>query len=195
MSRHLIIAITRRQGPMTAKQLAMETGLQESTVRTNVRRARAHGTKYLRIAAWAGDVPMYGPGPGDDVDGGTTGDKILAYLETHEPAPAVVIAAAIGLTTAVVDPAIRRLRDKGRVHVVDWKRRVGERGGREAGVFKSGPGRDAPRPDFTGMARVYEQRRVEKRRVARIIKGLPVRNTGAKPTNGPTAGFFDALMR
>lgn len=195
MSRHLIIALTRRRGPMTAKQLAMETGLEGSTVRTNIRRARAHGTKYLRIAAWAGDLPMYGPGPGDDVEGGTTGDKILAYLETHEPAPATVIAAAIGLTTAVVDPAIRRLRDKKRVHVVDWKRRVGERGGREAGVFKAGPGKDAERPDFSGMARVYEQRRVEKRRVERITKGLPVRHMRAKQAAGPMAGFFDALMR
>lgn len=43
MSRHAIRQLTARMGPMTIKQIAIELGLTESTVRTTVRRARAHG--------------------------------------------------------------------------------------------------------------------------------------------------------
>lgn len=192
MSRALLVALTRRHGPMTAKQLALESGLCESTVRTCIRRARAHGTEHLRIADWASDVPMYGPGPDEDVEGGTTAQKVIACLQDGGPATVATIATRLGLTNSVVDSAVRRMRAKpGTLHVVRWVRQVG-RGGREAAVFALGVGKDAPRPNFEDAQRQAERRYNEKRRVASESagKGRYIKREAPRAR----AGFFDGLI-
>ena len=186
--------MTRNQGPMTAKQLASALSVQDGTLRTSLRRARAHGTKYIRIADWAGGVPMYGPGPEPDAEGGTTADRILQMLRDGGRASVSLLARRLELDVRTVDSAMRRLRKKkGKVHVVGWERRIGEKGGREGAVYAAGPGRDVPRPDFSNSQLEAERRRAEKRRVQAVLKG--VKTKPKQPTNGPVAGFFDGLMR
>lgn len=194
MSRAAIIALTRKHGPMTAKQLASALSIQEGSLRTCLRRARAHGTKHIRIADWAGGIPKYGPGPEPDTEGGTTADRILQILEDGGRASVAKLAQRLGLETSVVDPAVRRLRAKpGKIHVVGWERRVGETGGREGAIYQVGPGVDAPRPDFSNSQREAERRRNERRRVQSVVNGGRTRSRRA--ATGPTAGPFDGLMR
>ena len=179
---------------MSAKQLAAELRIQDSTIRTNIRRARAHGTKYIRIAGWAGGVAMYGPGPEPDVEGGSTGERIMQLMAGGERATVARMAELLDLETSVVDPAVRRLRAKpGKLHIVGWDRRVGQPGGREGAIYMAGPGKDVPRPDFTNSQREAERRRNERRRVQKVLDGGRTRPKRAK--EGPTAGFFDGLLR
>lgn len=193
MSRRAIIDITTRLGPMTVKQLAAELRIQDSTLRTNIRRARAHGTKYIRIAAWAGGVPLYGPGPEPDVEGGSTGERIMQLMLGGERATVARMAVLLGLDTSVVDPAVRRLRAKpGKLHIVGWDRRIGETGGREGAIYMAGPGKDVPRQDFTNSQRESERRRNERRRIKKVLEGGRTRPRRAKA--GPTAGVFDGLL-
>ena len=194
MSRAAIIAITRKLGPMSAKQLAAELRIQASSLRTCLRRARAHGTKYIRIASWAGGVPMYGTGPEPDVEGGSTGERVMSLLEDGGRSTVAAMAKRLGMTALAVDAAVRRLRKKpGMLHIVGWERRIGQPGGREGAIYKAGPGKDAPRPDFSNSQLEAERRRNEKRRIKHAINGG--RTRARKAATGPTAGFFDGLMR
>lgn len=196
MTRAAIIALTRAHGPMTAKQLSIELGLQDNSVNISIRRARAHGTKYLIIADWRGAIPMYGPGPGDDVEGGGVERRVLSWLEdSGRRATVAEMAAALGMTTTAVDAAVRRIRTRERdlvpsrrsMHVVDWRRHIGS-GGRESAIYMHGPGGDAPRPDFSGAGREHSRRRNEKYRVLRALEGK-----GRRPRTihgGETSALF-----
>ena len=178
---------------MTIKQIAIELNLTDSTVRTAVRRARANGsTEHLRIAGWSQNVPMYGPGPGDDVDGGGTEKRILDWLEGGERATARQLAEHLGITKGAAEAAIRRLREKrGKLRIVGWSLMRGK-GGRESPIYSRGPGADEPRPDFSNATLGYYRRYNEKRRV---LRGHSVRQArGVTPTPA-VAGPFDGLMR
>jgi DNA-binding CsgD family transcriptional regulator len=196
MSRAAILAITRRSGPMTAKQLAMEMGMGESTVRTCIRRSRAGGrTDILRIAGWAGDVPLYGPGPGDDEEGGNTGERVLQSLRDQGPATASELAERLGITASVVDSAVRRIRKthaRLKMHITGWRLHRGS-GGREAAIHAAGTGKDAPRPSFGDAAQRQAERRYQERQ--RVQRGAASMRKPRKPQAGPMAGFFDGLMR
>lgn len=193
MSRHAIISLTTKHGPMTAKQIALELGIGESSVRTSIRRARAYGTRYLRIAGWAQDVPKYGPGPGDDVAGGSTADHILERLQDGGPATVAQLTLELGTTTGTIDSAVRRLRRKGGViRIVGYKLHRGS-GGREAAIFAFGPGRDAKRPDFSNAQREAERRYAEKRRIQSVLNGG--RTRGSRKRVAALAGPFDGLLR
>jgi predicted ArsR family transcriptional regulator len=192
LSRAAIIAITSKKGPMTAKQLAAELGLRYSTVRICINRARAHGTKFLVIMKWYGGTPAYGPGPGDDAEGGATGERIIAWLKDGGPSTMRSIAPEIGVSVVAAESAMRRMRKiPGKVHVVRWALARGT-GGRESPVFAAGPGRDAKRPDFTNSQRQAEQRYAERRRIARRLAGGATRRP--KRPQAATAGPFDALL-
>lgn len=194
MSRHAVIALTTRLGPMSVKQIAAELRVQDSTMRTCISRARAHGTKYIRIAAWAGSIALYGPGPEPDAEGGSTGDRIMQLMTGGERATVRRMADLLGLPMSVVDPAVRRLREKpGKLHIVGWERRTGGTGGREAPIFMSGPGKDAPRPDFASARREAELRYNERRRIKHALNGGKSRPRAAKA--GPSSGYFDGLLR
>jgi len=191
LSRAAIISLTRKHGPMTAKQLASALSLQGSTLRTCLRRARAHGTKYIRIADWAGGVAMYGPGPEPDAEGGSTGERVMSLMEDGGRATVANMAKRLGVTALAVDAAVRRLRKKpGMLHIDGWERRIGQPGGREGAIYKAGPGKDAPRPDFTNSQLEAERRRNEKRRIKHTINGG--RTRARKAAKGPTAGFLTA---
>jgi DNA-binding CsgD family transcriptional regulator len=178
---------------MTVKQLALELSIGESSVRTSIRRARAGGrTDILRIAGWAADVPRYGPGPGDDEEGGSTSDRVMQSLEDHGPATVAALATRLKATIDTVDNAVRRLRKKrGNLHIKAWKTHRGS-GGREAAVYASGPGKDAERPTFENAQREAERRYQEKKRVQRGVASSRGPN---KPKALAVAGFFDGLMR
>ena len=193
MSRHAIRQLTARKGPMTIKQLAIELRLTDSTVRTTVRRARAGGsTEHLRIAGWSQNVPMYGPGPGPDVDGGGTEQRILDWLEGGERATARQLAEHLGITNAAAEAAIRRLRKKrGKLRIVGWNLKRGK-GGRESPIYSRGPGPDEPRPDFSDAALEYYRRYNEKRRIKR---GHSVRRSRGVTASPVVASPFDGLMR
>lgn len=189
MSRNYIIKITQKKGPMSAKQLAAEVGINDSSMRTCIRRARAHGTKYLRVADWAGGIPLYGPGPEDDEPGGHTGERILALLEFEPRGTVAQVADKLDLSTLAVDGAMRRLhrsRPK-QVYVIDWKRRIGKAGGRMAAVFARGNLPDAPKPDTSRAQAEAEARRAEKRRVASALRtGRKLRGPSRKQKQEPT---------
>jgi DNA-binding Lrp family transcriptional regulator len=172
MSRHHIIKLTQKKGPMTVKQLAAELNINDSSLRTCLRRARAHGTKHLRVADWVGGIALYGPGPEPDAPGGSTGDQIMAYLDTEQSATVSQMAEHLGLSATAVDGAVRRLRLKRpkRLYIAGWKRRIGQRGGRMAAVFARGNWPDAPKPDVTDAQNEAEKRRAEKRRVASAVR-------------------------
>jgi len=172
MSRNYIIKITQKKGPMSIKQLAAEVGINDSSMRTCIRRARVHGTKHIRIADWAGGVPLYGPGPDEDEPGGHTGARILALLEFEPSGTVAQVADKLDLTTLAVDGAMRRLhrsRPK-QVYVIDWKRRIGKLGGRMAAVYAKGNKPDAEKPDTSRARAEAEARRAEKRRVASALR-------------------------
>ena len=172
MSRNYIIKITQKKGPMSIKQLAAEVGINDSSMRTCIRRARVHGTKHIRIADWAGGVPLYGPGPDEDEPGGHTGERILALLAFEPRGTVAQVADKLGLTPLAVDGAMRRLhrsRPK-QVYVIDWKRRIGKRGGRMAAVFAKGAKPDAKKPDASRAQAEAEARRAERRRVASAVR-------------------------
>lgn len=192
MTRHAIRQLTAKRGPMTIKQIAIELTLTESTVRTTVRRARAHGTEHIRIAGWAQDVAMYGPGPGPDVEGGSTAQRILDWLENGERATVIQLAERLGVTKPAAESAVRRLREKrGKLRIVGWSLSRGK-GGRESPIYALGPGRDEPRPDFTNAVKDYYRRYNEKRRVKR---GHSKRRARGSSSSVTTAGPFDGLMR
>ena len=192
MSRHAIRQLTARKGPMTIKQLSLELGLTESTVRTTVRRARAYGTEHLRIAGWAQDVPKYGPGPGPDVEGGSTAQRILDWLENGERATVSQLAERLGITKSAAESAVRRLREKrGKLRIVGWSLARGK-GGRESPIWAKGPGPDEPRPDFSDAALEYYRRYNEKRRIKRGHSVRQARGVTASPV---VASPFDGLMR
>lgn len=195
MSRAAIIAITRRIGPMTAKQLAWELGIAESSIRTSIRRARDHGTAHIRIAGWAMDVAKYGPGPEDDADGGSTSQLILARLDEAGPESVIALAEILKVSVEAIDSAIRRLRaKKGRSGLVitGWRLTRGK-GGREGPIYGLGKGEDAPRPDFSNAQRQSERRYVAKRRVQRVLSGGTTR--ASRQVHSISAGIFDGLVR
>ena len=175
MSRHAIIALTRRMGPMTAKQLAAELRICESSVRTSICRARAHGTQHIRIAAWAMDVAKYGPGPGEDEPGGSTIDLVLAHLEDGVTATVAQLASALGCTPKSVDSAIRRLRAKpggNVIRIAGWSLARGH-SGRESPIYEFGRSADAKRPDFSQAQRQAEVRyNIKRRTIAVMAKRL-----------------------
>ena len=165
-----------------------------SGINTSIRRARAGGTEHLRIAAWAMDVPKYGPGPGPDEYGGSTADFIVAHLETESPASVAQLAAALGLSNDAVQSSIRRLRKKprrGRLIITGWALIRG-RGGREGPIYGIGTASDAPRPDFSHAQREAEKRYTTKRRVSSVMAGGTMRKPA---TTRGHAGFFDGLAR
>lgn len=170
MSRHLIIKLTQKKGPMSAKQLADEVGINESSMRTCIRRARAHGTKHIRIAAWAGNVALYGPGPEPDTEDMTTVGQIRDYLEIQGAGTNAQIAKHTSMSMMAVDAATRRLHQAGVIYVSAWKRRIGMRGGRMAAVFSLGRFYDTPKPDVSEAQAEAELRRGAKRRVASALR-------------------------
>lgn len=195
MSRAGIIAVTRRLGPMTAKQLESELGINASSIRTSIRLARAHGTVHIRIAGWAMDVAKYGPGPEDDAEGGSTSQLILSRLDEAGPASVQMLADELEITAQAVDSAIRRLRakkGKGGLVITGWRLMRGT-GGREGPIYGLGKGKDVPRPDFRQAQRDAERRYAEKRRIRSVLAGGATR--ASRQVQSVSAGVFDGLGR
>lgn len=192
MSRYYIMKITREKGPMSAKQLAAEIGINDSSVRTVIRRARAHGTRYIRIADWAGNVALYGPGPAEDAEDTRTIAKIIDYLEGQRVGTNAQIAKHTGLSEAAVDAATRRMHlsikahDPRRLYIAGWQRRIGKLGGRMSAIFAIGNRKDEPKPDNSRVQKEAEQRYAEKRRIKTALRtGRRLRGPmkSATPTN------------
>lgn len=194
MSRYAMLQLLRRKGPMTAKGIAIELGLQHSTIRTCIQRARAGGSDILCIVDWRGKVAVYGPGPGQDVEGGGTEWRILSMLEHGEQATVAQIAARLCASRTSIEAAIHRIRAKGKpLRVVAWYRHRG-RGGRASPVFTSGPGEDAPAPDFTHAQSEALSRYREKIRVQLGRRRVRMAAAPATPPSRPVAGPFDGLF-
>lgn len=192
MSRHYIMKITREKGPMSAKQLAAELGINESSTRSCIRRARTHGTRYLRIAAWAGNVALYGPGPAEDAECTDTVAQIVDYLEGQRTGTNAQIAKHTGLSVTAVDSATRRMHkstkahDPRRLYIAGWQRRIGKLGGRMSAIFAIGNRKDEPKPDNSCVQKEAEKRYAEKRRIKTALRtGQRLRGpkTRATPTH------------
>jgi hypothetical protein len=171
VTRAAIIELTRTLGPLTTKQIGIERGISASTARQNVRRARAYGSQFLRIAGWVGGLPLYGPGPApDNLDGGRTSDRIMALLEFGGPLTSAQVTKRLAdLPSTSVWRAIHRLRELKKIHVFDYKRRVNTPG-REAIIWAAGKGQDKPRPDFSERHHEADRRRRGKNRVKRAME-------------------------
>lgn len=198
MSRKKIIECTARLGPLSAKQISFELGIARSTVHDNIQRARAYGTRYLRIADWVGVTPLYAPGPGEDVESARVEDRVLAWLQDGNVGHTPKIAKELGLTRKQVSNIIRRLWEKNQalqprrrfMHIYGWFRPVG-RGGRECAIYKAGPGEDAPRPDFSDRTE-YDRRYEQKRAVRERMRVAP--RPRAAQARHPVGNVFAALM-
>lgn len=156
---------------MTVKQMAIELNIGFSSVGQAVRRARAHGTTYLRIADWVGGRPRYAPGPGEDcTEGGTVSERILAHLTDAGPSTITELAAALPANVSSVQRAIEKLREgRGNLHITSWKLNRGI-SGREAPIFRVGAGSDVPRPDFSLKDAEAARRYGERRRIRRAVR-------------------------
>lgn len=169
MTLQAMIELTRDKGPMTAKQIAAELGLQISGINTSIRRARRDGSDLLRIARWAWNIPKYAPGPGEDAPFDGVSGQILSHLELTGNATASEIATELGLSREIVESSIYRLHQGASLHIGDWKSARGNKGGRKAAVYVFGKGRDVPRPDRTFSKRDERRQARKKQKVLAVM--------------------------
>lgn len=149
MSQHLLTQLLTRNGPMTVPAIAAETRLGSDSVRSSISRGRAR----FHVTEWRHGLPAWAAGPGEDAPKTSSDAAIANWLQAHGPATAATVAASWPTyTRKAIDAAIIRLRASDRAHIVDWKRQEGVQG-RMAGVFKAGPGEDAPKPEVTRRSR------------------------------------------
>lgn len=188
MSRYHIIKLTART-PMTVEELATAMGIQGSSVRTSIRRARAHGNTYLRIAGYRGHAPLYAPGPDPDV--GVPGDsrsraRVLVELDRSPGSTVRQVSEALGLPLSMLDAVFRRMHRDGLIHISGYELFHGKTGGgRPAAAYTAGPGRDAAYPSAEKLARLAAARRAE------VLRAARKRNAMA---SGPANGLSTVLL-
>jgi len=122
----------------------------------------------------------------------TTRDAILGLLSTADMT-ARDISDALGRGIKAVESSIRNMRvlSPGQfLHVVGYRRQV-NRPGREAPVYRAGPGEDAPRLDL----RTPEVRREYKLRARSKARTRPPAPSKPRPARRRPAMPFDQLVR
>lgn len=171
MSRAFFMAITARKGAMTIKQLAAEAGINPSSARTNINRARAHGTKYLRIADYVGGQPRYAPRPEPDCEPETTEKLVTSHLADYPKRTIRKLSEELDLPLGRVDAQVRRLHAARRIHISGWENRKGKTGGGKlAAQYSGGNRRDVPKPGGPEFRRAAWRRQAGYKRVRRILE-------------------------
>jgi hypothetical protein len=170
-----ILEYLKTHGPRSAKQIAIDVGLNEDHIRDYHLKSQARGLDILRVHHYVGRVGMLaaerrGPAPRP-----SSLDHVLEVLIAHRACTTADIMRETGYAQTTVSRALRLLHKKRKVHIHGYRYPVGEHG-RATVLWAAGRGEDAQRTDVKVLRKVrvrrYRARMKVLKKMAKNRKGL-----------------------